>query len=346
MVAITIATDVLSVGWDSQSTEDAIILGEPADVDEFVQKIGRIRHNRWLVSHPRGILYYTRGALATAQSLIDNHLPIDPDEGEHGQPTINPPSKKGDQEMDISMAGLLLAKCKPTELNSIYDNPESDPECTCGICRTYPPVRKPAICTCSGPYCRPESPPTAPAVPTAVISKKTKSKKREGINKELRALATAELKSLRQRIFNDASASEYGFFPPSIFLPDETIKEIIDKLYSVQTVGDVHSILQGNQLLNSREEEVLSFCESLHNKFAEHHAEAKHKKKETLQEGTSHIEDDEHAESGSDEDDILINEVTRDGETGEVEEINIQRQKNITWRIHMQYVIYIILITF
>lgn len=123
MVAITIATDVLSVGWDSQSTEDAIILGEPADVDEFVQKIGRIRHNRWLVSHPRGILYYTRGALATAQSLIDNHLPIDPDEGEHGQPTINPPSKKGDQEMDISMAGLLLAKCKPTELNSIYDNP-------------------------------------------------------------------------------------------------------------------------------------------------------------------------------------------------------------------------------
>lgn len=114
----------------------------------------------------------------------------------------------------------------------------------------------------------------------------------------------------------------------------------------MQTVGDVHSILQGNQLLNSREEEVLSFCESLHNKFAEHHAEAKHKKKETLQEGTSHIEDDEHAESGSDEDDILINEVTRDGETGEVEEINIQRQKNITWRIHMQYVIYIILITF
>lgn len=45
LAAVTIATDVLSVGWDSQVTEDAIILGEPADVDEFVQKIGRIGRN-------------------------------------------------------------------------------------------------------------------------------------------------------------------------------------------------------------------------------------------------------------------------------------------------------------
>ncbi|KAF8158057.1 P-loop containing nucleoside triphosphate hydrolase protein [Crassisporium funariophilum] len=238
MVSITIATDVLSVGWDSQSTEDAIILGEPADVDEFVQKIGRIGRNRRLVSHPRGILYYTRGALATAQSLLDNHLPA-ADYGEHGQSTINPPSKKEDREMDISMAGLLLAECKPAKLNSIYDNPESDPECTCGICKAYPSAKKPVICACSGPYCTPESRSlTASAVPTAVTSKKTKSKRGEGLNKELRALGTQELKSLRQSIFNDASASEYGFFPPSVFLPDETIKELIDKLYSVQTISD------------------------------------------------------------------------------------------------------------
>ena len=45
MAAVTIATDILSMGWDSQSTEDAIILGEPADVDEFVQKIGRVGRN-------------------------------------------------------------------------------------------------------------------------------------------------------------------------------------------------------------------------------------------------------------------------------------------------------------
>jgi len=164
--AVTSATDILSVGWDSQSTEDAIIFGEPADVDEFVQKIGRVGCNRQLVSRPRGILYYTRGALATAQSLIDSHLPSDPDEGVHEHYSTNPPTKRDDREMDISMARLLLAECKPSELNSIYDNPECDPECTCGICAKYPPVRKPTTCNCSGPNCKPESPsPVAIVIP-------------------------------------------------------------------------------------------------------------------------------------------------------------------------------------
>ena len=44
--SITIATDVLSVGWDSPSTRDAIILGAPEDLDEFVQKIGRVGRDR------------------------------------------------------------------------------------------------------------------------------------------------------------------------------------------------------------------------------------------------------------------------------------------------------------
>jgi hypothetical protein len=43
--AVTIATDVLSVSWDSQVMEAAIILGEPADVDEFDQKISRVGRN-------------------------------------------------------------------------------------------------------------------------------------------------------------------------------------------------------------------------------------------------------------------------------------------------------------
>lgn len=181
MAAVTIATDILSVGWDSQSTEDAIILGEPADVDEFVQKIGRIGRNRQLVSQPRGILYYTRGALATAQSIIDAHLPSYPDEGHH---SIDLPTKRDDREMDISMARLLLAECKPSELNSIYDNLEHDPECSCRICAKYPPVRKPAMCNCSGPNCKPELPPVA-IIPAVITSKKPKAKRGEGISKEL-----------------------------------------------------------------------------------------------------------------------------------------------------------------
>ena len=43
--AITIATDIINIGWpigwDSPNTEDAIILGE-LELEELVQKIGRV----------------------------------------------------------------------------------------------------------------------------------------------------------------------------------------------------------------------------------------------------------------------------------------------------------------
>jgi Lhr-like helicase len=70
---ITIATDTLSVGWDSKYTWNAVLLGETDNVDEFVQKIGHIGHNHQAVSHPRAFLYYTHGTLAKAQLVIEQH---------------------------------------------------------------------------------------------------------------------------------------------------------------------------------------------------------------------------------------------------------------------------------
>ena len=71
--SITIATDVLSIGWDSKFTRDAIILGEPKDVDELVQKIGRIGRNRAVVPNPRAFIYY---ALARPSALWYQHSTI------------------------------------------------------------------------------------------------------------------------------------------------------------------------------------------------------------------------------------------------------------------------------
>lgn len=121
------------------------------------------------------------------------------------------------------------------------------------------------------------------------------------------------------------------------------IKELIDKLYSIQTIDDIHSIVNGNRLLENREEELIDFCESLQDKFAKYRAEAKWKNKAGRQEGTSQIEEDEHVDSGS-EDEMVINKVMRNTETGEVEEIDVQAppegdRTSIIWRIHMQYVI-------
>ena len=148
--SITIATDVLSIGWDSKFTRDAIIiLGEPKDVDELVQKIGRIGRNRAVVPNPRAFIYYTRSALATAASVVSQELPARRSTGK--APTHL------DETMDISMAEFLLAHCKPKVLNTLYDNPVEDPPCKCSRCISDPPTKAPVRCHCSGIDCMPES---------------------------------------------------------------------------------------------------------------------------------------------------------------------------------------------
>ena len=39
---VPVTTDTLSVGWDSQYTRNAIVMGVPEDSDELVQKFGRV----------------------------------------------------------------------------------------------------------------------------------------------------------------------------------------------------------------------------------------------------------------------------------------------------------------
>jgi superfamily II DNA helicase RecQ len=71
--SIMIVTDTLGVGWDSKYTRNAVLLGELDNVNEFVQKIGRIGCDRQAVSHPQAFLYYTRGAIEKARAVIDQH---------------------------------------------------------------------------------------------------------------------------------------------------------------------------------------------------------------------------------------------------------------------------------
>ncbi|RXW14994.1 hypothetical protein EST38_g10860 [Candolleomyces aberdarensis] len=59
--SITVATDVLSVGWDSPFTKNVITVGELGDIDEFVQKIGRAGRNKTKVQQPCAFLYHSKG---------------------------------------------------------------------------------------------------------------------------------------------------------------------------------------------------------------------------------------------------------------------------------------------
>lgn len=94
----------------------------------------------------------------------------------------------------------------------------------------------------------------------------------------MRALGTIELETLRQKIFRMADTVEYGFLPPSVFLPDQLIKGIINKLYTLKTIDDIQFLVQGNQLLDNWQAELLEFCERLQKRFAEYREEIKQKK--------------------------------------------------------------------
>ncbi|KAF6746698.1 P-loop containing nucleoside triphosphate hydrolase protein, partial [Ephemerocybe angulata] len=142
--SITVATDVLSVGWDSPSTRNAIVVGAPEDLDEFVQKIGRAGRDRTKVTNPRAFLYHTKASITTAKQLVSQSTSTAPR-----------PSADSTTPMDISIARFLVAECKTESLNTQYGNPAVNPPCSCPRCSTNSP---PALykCQCSGPHCMPE----------------------------------------------------------------------------------------------------------------------------------------------------------------------------------------------
>ncbi|PPQ76948.1 hypothetical protein CVT26_007945 [Gymnopilus dilepis] len=269
-VSITIATDVLSVGWDSQHTRNAVVFGEPADVDEFVQKIGRIGRNRRLVQNPRAFLYYSRSALQTAQRVIDNHTSsncIDPLPSR----SANAPNS-ATETMDISMARLLLAECRPRELDLLYNNPVEDEECTCHPCRNNPPAKRPEKCACNGPKCQPETLPTDFQFvmfegDNSTSTQKTRTRRGEAITKDMRTFGTQALQEFRQEVFMQADEEAYGFLPPQPFLPDDIIQALIDKIYSIHTIDDIALLVSPDSPLKPHMPALLERCIQLRSEF-------------------------------------------------------------------------------
>ncbi|KAF8237264.1 hypothetical protein L208DRAFT_1248187, partial [Tricholoma matsutake] len=147
--SIMIATDTLSVGWDSQFTRNAVLLEELNDINEFVQKIGCIGWDCDTVPHPCAFLYYNQTAIATAKQIVNGgHL--------HSAQSDVKVSKSGNSAKDISMAKVLLAKCKMNTVDEPYKNLAVDPSCICHTCQVCPPMSCHERCDCSG--CEPEEP--------------------------------------------------------------------------------------------------------------------------------------------------------------------------------------------
>ncbi|KAF6759281.1 P-loop containing nucleoside triphosphate hydrolase protein [Ephemerocybe angulata] len=229
--SITVATDVLSVGWDSPSTRNAIVVGTPEDLDEFVQKIGRAGRDRTKVQSPRAFLYYTKASLATAKQLASR-----PDQS--AAPHVPTDSDSGPTPMDISIARFLVAECKTENLNAQYNNPTIDPPCSCPTCaaRAAPSMHR---CQCSGPHCAPEILEALPK--TKAGSGKARAKPGQGISKAMRELGSEKLCAVRYKIFEGEDSDANIFLPPTVFLPDDIINTLIDNIYSISTKDEMNS---------------------------------------------------------------------------------------------------------
>ena len=137
---IVIGTDSLSVGVGMPARLDAILIGDVEDCDDFLQKLGRVGRTK-TAGAARAIVYVTPAARVLAEKAIVYD--------ETGT------CKAGEALPEISIARLIMAKCKVAEIDRLYDNPVSEVPCACSLCSKHHPVSRHLHCNCSG--CIPEN---------------------------------------------------------------------------------------------------------------------------------------------------------------------------------------------
>ncbi|KIJ64810.1 hypothetical protein HYDPIDRAFT_175331 [Hydnomerulius pinastri MD-312] len=164
---IIVATDTLSVGFDSPNIKTVVIFGETMDTDDYLQKAGRIRISGTVESKPSAIIYLSNTAVKNAKEVLAS------------KPKASKNSRTGTTgpHLSANMARLILAPCKVKELNETYDNPIMDIPCKCCTCSKSPsPSYQPDKCDCSG--CVPEPDSGKPIIAAKKTSKSSVLRKK------------------------------------------------------------------------------------------------------------------------------------------------------------------------
>ncbi|KII90823.1 hypothetical protein PLICRDRAFT_547294 [Plicaturopsis crispa FD-325 SS-3] len=260
---VTIATDTLSVGIDISDFSLVIVL-DPLDTDEYVQKIGRVGRDRRLVSGARGIVYVGANAAENARKVVEERK----ENASEGKPQ----STTG---MDLSIAEMLLAECKVNEQNRQYDNPKNDVPCSCASCRENPPPPPPLRCSCSG--CVPEEEAIVAETSSAPTGKrkrraKTKSNsipQHKRVTRTMRAHGVERLEKFRRTVWMSADERKTGWFPPDAFLPDDVIEVILNVFVLLKTPQDVADLVRDNSLLDGHHTKLFDVIVELRADFAQ-----------------------------------------------------------------------------
>ncbi|KAJ7761338.1 P-loop containing nucleoside triphosphate hydrolase protein [Mycena metata] len=149
---IVIGTDSLSVGVGMPARLDAVLIGDIDDTDELIQKLGRVGRMQNGQQIARGIIYVSAATRKAAEKALADH-------------TAGVPLKPGEKPPDLRFQQMILAKYKVKCQDILYDNPPTDPPCTCLMCAERPPRSLPQACNCSG--CVPENLPALSKPPRA-----------------------------------------------------------------------------------------------------------------------------------------------------------------------------------
>ncbi|RDB22161.1 ATP-dependent DNA helicase Q-like 3 [Hypsizygus marmoreus] len=234
---VIIGTNTLAVGMDLPDIQDVVLIGEPQDVDNFFQKIGRVGRDKLRASGARGIVYVSRRRMAVAEKIVSAST------AEMARPPIKRRGVKGpDDAMDRGVASLLVADCIPAEQNRVYNNPLHDKLCDCTSCHLTtvpPPSSHPVSCNCSG--CLPENLPkvTKPRVTKKIPGITTANK----LTDDMRDQIIIRLEEFRLTVWEEADEKAYNLLPPSAFLPTSTITSLVDRFPLITAVNDVYTIV-------------------------------------------------------------------------------------------------------
>ncbi|THH05250.1 hypothetical protein EW146_g9951, partial [Bondarzewia mesenterica] len=230
-VQIIIATDTLIVGANIMNIYTVIIVGESDDPDSVFQWFGRANRNLTF-SSARGIMYVTQKAHEKARAVIDS------------APTRSKSTKEPAKVMHRGMAQLLLAPCLREEQNHLYNNPMEDIQCSCSTCSTNPPPSKPASCNCSG--CIDENTP-ASALPLQFIFEDglaTEPSKLKRLNAAEITISTKRLVEFRWSIWKAADRVKFDHIPPTAYMPDIVIKNLLHQFTVIRSSSDILPFVQ------------------------------------------------------------------------------------------------------
>ncbi|KAF7369594.1 ATP-dependent DNA helicase Q1 [Mycena venus] len=210
---VIIATNGLAQGNDIKVITTVIQIGEPESIDMYVQKQGRARPT---VKNPRAIFYISANRMDLATKTVEQT-----DAENEMDARRSAAAKTSTPQMSRSVAEILTADCKPSEQDRQYSNPDSDPACLLAASPSQSRRRS--------------------SIGHLQRLKKAASDipPHQRLTKIMKIAGTTRLEEFQYSVWAEASDHTMGLTPLADFLPDLTIKKILDRFAKIQSFGDL-----------------------------------------------------------------------------------------------------------